>query len=152
MANQFGNGRKGLGEILKEFAINYILTFLAGAAGVLIFSILIPVIDIVFALYKPLDFFLDTYIYACVAVFIATVIFWIVCWKYFFCRTVLPYILSLMLIVIAGLMRSETIIPNVVGVQFVFFFASILLLCEALIIHAGIIMLRFMRASGLIRG
>jgi len=143
-----------LANALKAFFLNYVLTFLAGVAGALIFSIAFPVREIVFSLYIPFDFFVRSYFFACFAVFLLTIIYWLVFLvfrrKNFF-QLVVPYILAFIFLVVAGLMRSGTLIPNDIAVQFVLFFSAVLLTCQALIVHAVMMMLTFMRKAGLIK-
>lgn len=142
-----------LGETLKAFALNYVLTFLAGVAGALLVALFSPVRAVILSLYTPLDFFLETYFYAWGCFLLASFIYWIIVLRFVkwpSLQLVVPYVIALTLLSVAGLMRSETLLPNVIGAQFVCFAASMIMLGEALIIHAIMLMRNFMRESGLI--
>ena len=126
---------KKIKESAAGFLIDKTLSFAAGLAAVVIGGIVFPVTDIVFQLYAPLTSFLAAYIYFCFGVFILTILIWIAVWRKPLLRSAVPYGLSLVVITVAGLMRSEILFPNIIGIQFLLFFGGILLLCEALIIH-----------------
>lgn len=135
---------------LISLAIDKALTFGAGLAVTVIGSIFLPVTDIIFGLYTPLTLFLQTYIYGCIAVFIFTIIVWAVIWRRPFLRGVLPYAISLVAVVVAGLMRGDILFPNIIGIQFLLFFSGILLLGEALVIHACLLGLGQLQRLGVI--
>lgn len=126
---------KKLQESVAGFVIDKVFSFAAGLAAVIIGTIFVPITEIVFQLYVPLRSFLESNIYYCIGIAIFTIIVWIVIWPRPRLRSILPYVISLVAIVVSGFMRGGFLIPNIIPIQFLLFFGGILMLCEALLLH-----------------
>ena len=116
------------------FITDKVVSIGAGFAALLLGGIFCPVTDIVFTRYAPLTSFLTAYLEYCLLIVILTIILWWAIWRCPSLRNSVPYVVSAVTIGISGLMRSE-LLPKVVWIEFLLFFAGIILLCEALIVH-----------------
>jgi len=135
--------KKWFSEKFSDSAVGFFwdkfLSVCAGIAGALIWGIAGPFRDSLFGLYKPMNDFIQSYIIELLIVIVLSIIFWIKVWKTNETKLYGPYLIAILLLTIVTLMRRE-VLPNVVGAQFTIFFASLLLLFEALALHLFLVL------------
>jgi hypothetical protein len=125
---------KGYLELFKSVAglvADKIVSVFAGLAAAVSGSIILPISSIVFRQYSPLEGYLESYWEFCIGILLTTLLTWsltLLWWPRL--AWIFHILLCLVAFVISGMMRTQTGLHGIVWVQFLLFFAGIVIACE----------------------
>jgi hypothetical protein len=133
---------KSLGAFGREKAV----AALVGMATAVVTGLVVPLVAIVFSQYDPLLDFLSAYWQGCVVILALSCLSWFLMLRQdsFGINVTAHVVAAVSALSIEALMRHE-VLPGMVFVQFVLYFAGVVLLCETLLIGVARVALRAVR-------
>ena len=120
-------------DSLTGVVLDKIVSFFFGVAGVVLASVIFPLAGILFGVYAPVTDFLTEYVEYCLVILLITAVTWaLTLWKGQVLALVVHACISAIALAVSGMMRLEMGLPSVVRVQFLLYFAGIVIVCEML--------------------
>jgi len=121
---------------LKGVIVEKIWSIALGGVSVIFFSLFLPIYEGVFYAFRPVDSFIEEYFLWCIAVAAFTVAFWSAVIRFCDYPVLFSSVIITMLLSVVAMMRYNILLGNIIPLQFLIFFAAVLLLCEGLVLVA----------------